>query len=66
MSLADELLADLEDPEIEDFANEIKEEPIPDEELMETEESHVVDVDVKVSRFLNLLVTMSITVFIVN
>lgn len=49
MSLADELLADLEDPETEDIANEIKEEAIPDEELMETEESHDVNVDVKVS-----------------
>lgn len=48
MSLADELLADLEDPETEDIANEIKEEAIPDEELMETEESHHVDVDVDV------------------
>lgn len=51
MSLADELLADLEDPETEDISNEIKEEAIPNEELMELEESyHVnVDVDVKVS-----------------
>lgn len=49
MSLADELLADLEDPETEDISNEIKEEEIPDEELMETEETHDVDVDVKVS-----------------
>ncbi len=48
MSLADELLADLEDPETEDIANELKEEEIPEEELMETEESHNVDVDVDV------------------
>lgn len=54
MSLADELLADLEDPETEDFAHEIKEEVIPDEELMETEESHEVEVDVKVSKPDNL------------
>lgn len=49
MSLADELLADLDDPETEDLSNEIKEEIVPDEELMETEESHDVDIDVKVS-----------------
>lgn len=49
MSLADELLADLDDPETGDISNEIKEEEIPDEELMETEETHNVDVDVKVS-----------------
>lgn len=54
MSLADELLADLDDPETEDISNEIKEEEIPDEELMETEESHSVDVDVKVS-FLTMM-----------
>lgn len=49
MSLADELLADLEDGETEEVANEIDDEAIPDEEFMETEESHVVDIDVKVS-----------------
>ncbi|KAG4068146.1 hypothetical protein HA402_001571 [Bradysia odoriphaga] len=49
MSLADELLADLEDGDNEDIPNEVEEEAIPDEEFMETEESHAVDVDVKVS-----------------
>lgn len=49
MSLADELLADLEDPETEDISNEIKEEAIPEDEFMETEESPDVDIDVKVS-----------------
>lgn len=49
MSLADELLADLEDGDTEDIPNEIDEEAIPDEELMETEENHAMDVDVKVS-----------------
>ncbi|KAJ6631714.1 U4/U6 small nuclear ribonucleoprotein Prp31 [Pseudolycoriella hygida] len=49
MSLADELLADLEEPETEDIANELNEDADPVEELMETEESPDVDVDVKVS-----------------
>lgn len=55
MSLADELLADLEDGETEEVANEIDDEAIPDEEFMETEESHVVDIDVKVSTRVRLL-----------
>lgn len=49
MSLADELLADLEEPETDDIKNDIKEETVPDEELMETEESHDVGIDIKVS-----------------
>lgn len=49
MSLADELLADLEDPETEDIGGEVKEDVVPDDELMETNESHDLDVDVRVS-----------------